>query len=167
MFGPRKPLVIKKSTVTVKRTPNPQPAHNPPPQYRKTAPRPKPARVESARTERSDRSSPISSTKRKLQRPASATPDFGRDDEESDSSDDFMLEERSKRQRVDLAQHSLPKRDVRSKAAFEESDDMLSIVHATEIPGLDKTTKYEPVFKGLSEGFEVQFQYPSAAKKEK
>lgn len=165
----KKPLVIKKTTVTVRRSQQITPASTPPqPARKKTLSRTKPTRAETSKTSRSAWDSPATSAKRKTQRPASSTPDFGADDDdESDGDDDYSLEDRTKRQKLDPLRTALPKRNVRSAAAFEGGGEALTIVHAAEIPTLDKTTKYEPVFKGLSQGFEVQVQYPSASKTER
>ncbi len=74
---------------------------------------------------------------------------------------------RKKVKRCETAKPLDPMRRLRSALAFNESKSEFEMIHAADIPGLDKSTKYKPIFQGLNEGTIVSLQYPSASRQEK
>ena len=90
--------------------------------------------------------------------------DFGSD--ESDADD--VLELPQKRSKRDTVYQPDLKRRVWSRNAFSNDDSgIFSMVHAADIPSVDKSIKFQPSFEGLSDGAEIALQYPSASQKER
>ena len=96
---------------------------------------------------------------------ASQSPiDFGQEDSDNDES----LSSTPKRLKLDDDQERDVGRLVRSREAFDpRCTQAISMIHAVDIPTIDKSTKYEPACPGLPESFLLELQYPSLASPEK
>ncbi|MCJ1288806.1 Nucleosomal histone H3-Lys79 methylase [Xylographa carneopallida] len=103
---------------------------------------------------------------RKRRTPSQGLVNFSSDDSEAEDGEEG--EGSRKKPKADLDQHPDLKRQVRNQKAFSEEDGgIFDMVHAADIPSLDKTTKYIPSFEGLPEKIEVSLQYPSASQRER
>jgi hypothetical protein len=61
-----------------------------------------------------------------------------------------------------------PERRVRALGSFDErGDHTSSMVHAADVPALDKSVRYKPSFEGLPDGTVINLQYPSASQTER
>ena len=160
----RKPLVIKKTTITVKSktSATQQQSNNAPPRapksvkkFLKKQPRsslptpPAERRLPQLKRKRPDKESP-------------APIDFGASDEDSPEE---SVKKSVKRQVTVLD----PKRQVRSRMAFANEDGgIFTMVHATEIPAIDHSVKYKSALIDLSpEETALELQYPSASQRER
>ncbi|MCJ1411877.1 Nucleosomal histone H3-Lys79 methylase [Ptychographa xylographoides] len=156
------PLQIRKEVVTTKASVAPRSSSSVVARQGEKRPWPKQTK------ERSSISSEILSKKhnvsRKRRTPSQGPVDFGSDESEADGDLD-PPRKKPKQQKSDTVDTN---RNVRSSIAFsEDCDGVFTMVHAADIPLLDKSTKYIPSFDGLSEGTEVSLQYPSASQKER
>ena len=115
---------------------------------------------------KSTKSSTLHPEPSRRQRSRSSQPaiDFGSDDSDSEGNSEVA----TKRIRREEAAEYDEARIIRDHKAFA-SDGKRSfiMVHAADIPSLDKATKYEPSFAGLSDGSEIELQYPSILQKER
>ncbi|MCJ1478795.1 Nucleosomal histone H3-Lys79 methylase [Lambiella insularis] len=101
---------------------------------------------------------------RKRQTPSQGRTDFGSEESEGEEDQQGLR----KKLKPGLEQKSDLKRHVRNEKAFSEEDDgIFPMVHAGDIPFLDKATKYIPAFEGLPENTELLLQYPSVSQRER
>lgn len=92
------------------------------------------------------------------------TADFSQADSESE--DD--LGHTPKKLRFDEEEDADGLRQLRNKDAFKLDQSLsFDMVHAADIPRLDKSTKYEPIFDGLPNELHLELQYPSASQRER
>lgn len=90
--------------------------------------------------------------------------DFGSDESEGEEDHRGSW----KKLKPPLEQKPDSKRRIRNKQAFsKEGDGVVPMVHAADIPSLDKATRYVPSFEGLPEDMEVLLQYPSVFQRER
>ena len=90
-------------------------------------------------------------------RSSSVAVDFGLDGTDSETEKDLASTKKARLVTVGPIVH----RNIRCKYAFDrDSAEIRPIVHAAQIPSLDKSTKYEGCF-GASEDQVVELQYPS------
>ena len=165
----KRPLDIQKQTVRQKAEP---PKHIKVDQTRYTQVR-KPTAKSTKETHKSSPrllDSPRSLVTRKGNRRsntpfASQSPiDFGQEDSDNDENSPST----PKRLKLDDDQERDVGRLVRSREAFDpRCTKEISMIHAADIPALDKSTKYEPACPGLPESFLLELQYPSFASPEK
>ena len=92
------------------------------------------------------------------------TPMFGSEDSESEDE-----EAKAVKRRKIQAEEVDRDREIRRRDAFEESanEGGFNMIHAAEIPALDKMAKFGPVLEELPEDFELELQYPSRGPKER
>lgn len=191
MFTKKKPLEIKKQTITVPAKTGPSNSslfarkHN---SSRSTPvsgssraqfassssaklnPRFSPKTDPNSADHRPSPSTPQSSKRKRAT--ADAAPDFGTDGEsENDDEDAERARESDAKRRKQREVRALYKnRRVRSLAAFEPTNGecvKLPIIHAAEIPSKDRGTRYEPYFASLEEGWTIELQYPSLCERER
>ena len=96
------------------------------------------------------------------------TPMFGSEDSESESEDDEEAKA-VKRRKVE-AEEVDKDREIRRRDVVdggEEEEEELKMIHAADIPALDKMAKFGPVLEELPEDFELELQYPSRNRKER
>ncbi|MCJ1376953.1 Nucleosomal histone H3-Lys79 methylase [Xylographa soralifera] len=133
-----------------------------------------PSRKQTKRPQDKGRRSPLHTVKkeneatRKRRTPSQGLVNFSSDDSEVEEEEEEEEEGSRKKLKAELDQDPDLKRQVRNKTAFSEDDEgIFPMVHAADIPSLDKTTKYVPSFEGLPENTEVSLQYPSASQRER
>lgn len=95
------------------------------------------------------------------------TPMFGSEDSESENESEEAMA--VKRRRVQ-AEEVDGDRAIRRKDAFEEpasGGGEFNMIHATDIPALDKMAKFGPLLEELPDDFELELRYPSRGPKER
>ena len=129
-----------------------------------------PHRTHTRRTQDKLRRSPSHSTKKqseiiqKKRTLSRGLVTFSSDDSDADED----IERSSKKVKAEVVQDLELYRQIRNKQAFsEDGSGIFPMVHAADIPSLDKATKYIPSFEGLPENTEVSLQYPSASQRER
>ena len=90
--------------------------------------------------------------------------DFGRDDSESETE----IAGTPKRLKINEDELMDGNRQIRDKGAFYLAQPMnIEMIHAADIPALDKSTKYAPAIPELPEDFIIELEYPSMLPKER
>lgn len=158
----KRPLEVKKQIISVKATPRPH----------SNEPNNVGQRSRQLISERGIKRQKLASTlaprapKRERSRANSSQPpvDFGKDGSDGEDVSEVTFVDRSREQGPQIDQNRI----LRSSIAFEKTgQNECAIIHAAEIPSLDRSTKYEPSFAGLKEDLEIQLQYPSALCRER
>ena len=159
----RRPLEVKRQTISVKAAPKPPPNElkNADQRQRQPVPvrgvkRKRVALTLAPRPQKRERSRAHSSSQPPV--------DFGKDGSDGEDGPEVCSRNANRDQELQVDQNRI----IRSTAAFEKTPQVeCAIIHAAEIPLLDRSTKYEPSFAGLKEGLELQLQYPSALCRER
>ena len=90
--------------------------------------------------------------------------DFGQVDSESEDDLNYT----PKKTRFDEENDIDKLRRLRNEDAFDLDQPLeVNMIHAANIPRLDKSTKFEPVFESLPSQFTLELQYPSALQRER
>lgn len=160
----KRPLEIKKQKITIKAAPS----------LNAQSSKPRDAQSQRLQVKRTKKKPNISAdlqiqSKQVTQQRARPPPpcvDFGSEDVDVGDSDDngFTTTKRMKHMQSSELD---PKRRLRAHEAFEKHDGVLTMRHGADMPKLDKLTKFEPIFEGLSMDFQVLLQYPSVLPKER
>lgn len=90
--------------------------------------------------------------------------DFGVHDSDSD---DTLEIPRKKVKNGSDSEADLNRQLCSQKSFSGDTNHFYPLVHAAEVPWLEKSVKFQPLFEGLSENVEVQLQYPSISQKER